>query len=404
MLLITNIGTLATLDKKRDYKCGEIHSAAIVIDDDKIVWCGYQKELPRFRLTKTIDAKECLVLPGLIDCHTHIIFAKARADEFARRMNNESYEQIMSQGGGIMNTVTATRNASDEELYKEALLRADQILAQGTTTIEAKSGYGLTIDDELRILRIIKKVNETHPLDFHATFLGAHVVPTEFKPRAEHYLKMVIGPMLEAVALEKLAIDCDVFCEKGAFSTSDAEQILRRAFALGFGLRMHVQQLGYGDGISLLKKLPIKGISHADFLTAEDLSIIKASCAVVEILPFASLFVRSETKTPARLLLQNGVPLALATDFNPGTGMCHDLVLAARLGITYLGLNVEEALVAITRNAALSLGRSDIGVLALGNKADILITKVKSVNEFFYDWTKSPLRMVIKDGRVICGA
>lgn len=400
MLLINNIGTCATLDSHRDPKLGEIRDAAIVIDDDRIAWCGYEKEMPSFHINKRIDAKKCLVLPGLIDCHAHLIFAKGRADEFARRMNNESYEQIMAAGGGIMNTVQATREASDEELYRLALKRADQILAQGTTTMEAKSGYGLSLEDELRILRLIKKVNEQHPLDLHATFLGAHVVPAEYKQRSKDYVDIIVGPMLEAVAIEKLAIDCDVFCEEGAFSVADAEKILKRACNLGLGLRAHVQQLGHSGGVTLLQKLPIKSISHADFLSAEDVSIIKASGAVVEILPFASLFVRSKAKPPVELLLKADIKLALATDFNPGTAMCHDLLLAARLGITYLGFSVEQALIAITRTAACSLGRDDIGVLRQGNRADMLITNKASVNEFFYDWSNNPIRLVIKNGRL----
>lgn len=301
MLLIHNIATLFSLDESFGSLLGEISDASMLIDGGNIWWCGKAEQMPAVSVTKRLDAKASIVLPGFIDCHSHLIFAGSRADEFSRRMNNESYEDIVQKGGGIMNTVIATREASDEELYSRAYKRASDALHRGTTTLEVKSGYGLTIKDELRILRVVLKLQENHPLDFHATFLGAHTVPKEYKERPSAYVDMVIEPLLREIKAENLAIDCDVFCERGAFSLLDAHQILVRAHELGFGLRAHVQQLSYeSGGVSLLKDLPIKSISHADFLSDEDISLIKEKGCVVETLPFASLFVRTTNHTPVQ--------------------------------------------------------------------------------------------------------
>lgn len=398
MKLVENIKTLLTLKASNDNGLGEINDAAILINEEKIFWCGARKEMPEVQVDETIDAEGHLVLPGLIDCHTHLIFAGSRADEFRRRMNHESYLSIMEKGGGITSTVNRTRQASDEELLVLAKARADKIIKNGVTTLEAKSGYGLSLLDELRALRLIKTLDENHPLDFHPTFLGAHVVPSNFKDTREKYVALVMNEMLVQIARERLAIDCDVFCEKGAFSLDEARRILSFAEKLGLGLRAHVQQLSFSGGISLVKDLPIKSISHADFLSDEDVTLLAKYNTVVEALPFAALFLRSSQITPVMKLKEAGVKLAVATDFNPGSAMCHDLVLAARLAITYFGFSIDDAVLAITAHAAKSLGRADIGVIEENSQADLLITNCKDIAEFFYDWTKHPTEMVIKRG------
>lgn len=402
MLLIDHIGKLLTLavTSSSSHEDGEIADAAILIDGERIFWVGPAADLPNTSVDQQVDAGGCLVMPGLIDCHSHLIFAGNRADEFARRMNQESYQAIMAKGGGIMATVNATRQKSDEELIALAKARADKILSSGVTTLEVKSGYGLNSHDELRILRLIKRLNHTHDLDFHATFLGAHVVPPEYVKDRTKYVDLVVNDMLEHIAAEQLAIDCDVFCEEGAFSPTEAKRILATAHSLGFGLRAHVQQLSHSGGIGLLRDLPIRSISHADFLSVSDIVVIAESGAVVEALPFAGLFLRSQTITPVAQLRSANVSLAIATDFNPGSAMCHDLVLAARLGVTYYGFSLDEAIRGITVNGALALGRNDIGIIKPGNLADILITNCYSLNEVFYDWTKHPAHQVIKRGKI----
>lgn len=398
-MLLNNIGVMATMEPTEGNPLGLIEDASLLVGGDEIVWHGQKGAIPESEIEHEIDCQRCLVIPGLIDCHSHLIFSGSRSHEFAERMQGKSYQAIMKGGGGIMSTVNATRNSSDEELLALALTRARSIQRGGVTTIEAKSGYGLDHENELRILRLLKRLEHEVELTVHPTFLGAHVVPPEFKTKREEYISMLIDELLVQVAEENLAIDCDVFCEQGAFGVDESIRILSRAEELGMGLRAHVQQLSHSHGISLLKDLPLKSISHADYLSEADLAILEGSEAVVEILPIAGLFLRSPQKPPIKLLIDRGVTLAIATDFNPGSAMCHDLVLAARLGVTQYYFDIANALWAITRNAAKSLGRSDIGVIRDGAQADLLITNCHCVEEFFYDWTKHPVEMVIKKGR-----
>lgn len=387
MLLIHNIG----------YCEGHV-DAAILVDGEKIFWIGQEVNLPPVGISQKIDAEKKCVIPGLIDCHSHLIFSGSRCDEFAQRMNNESYQEIMAKGGGIFNTVRSSTMATDEELYDQAKTRASLILQNGVTTLEAKSGYGLCSAQELRSLRILKQLDQDLSIDIHPTFL-AHAIPKEFSKNPSYIHEII--KTLELVVKENLAIDCDIFCEEGAFSLEQSLTILRRAHDLDLGLRAHVQQLGFSDGLKLIEHLPIKSLSHLDFVKDEELLALAKQKTIVEILPFACLFLRSPSITPAKKLKSLGIKMAIATDFNPGSAMCHDLILAARLGVTMFGLNVEDALLAITKNASVSLGRTDIGELKPGMLADIIITNCQSINEIFYDWTKSPIKKVIKRGKLI---
>jgi len=397
MLLVDNIGGLATLS---DGSLSKIADAAVLIDGERIFWCGPKEQLPDVNVDQRIDANGLLVIPGLIDCHTHLLFAGERAQEFASRMRNESYQSIMKKGGGILSTTKAFHQASDQYLLELARKRADQILAQGVTTIEAKSGYGLNLKEELRALKLLNMLNDGHSLDIHPTFLGAHVVPAEYGHARDRYLDL-IDEMLEKIAEHQLAIDCDVFCETGAFSVDETRRILTKANALGLGLKAHLHQLSNTNAISLVLDLPLKSISHADYLAPHDMAILATGKAVVETLPIAALFLRSPVFTPVEELMAVGVKLAIATDFNPGSAMCHDLVLAARLGVTLFRFSVDAALCAITSHAAKALGRDDIGSIARGHLADLVITNCADINEFFYDWTKNPVSYVIKRGKVV---
>lgn len=400
MLLVKNIGQLLTL-QAHDHNLGLIQNAALLIDGDTIFWCGPEKDQPQTKITTTIDANRKLVLPGLIDCHTHLIFAGHRAKEFEWRMAGETYQSIMQRGGGIMSTVKATRAASDEELFVLARQRADAFLHKGVTTVEVKSGYGLSFEHELRLLRLLKRLNNSHQLDIHGSFLGAHVVPLECKAHPQLYIDSIVHEMLPAVAAEKLAIDCDVFCEKGAFSLAETRQIFSAAQALGFGLRAHLEQLSHQGSAILLDEYPIKSISHADFLSLKDIKTVAKHGCVVEILPIAALFLRAKTTPPVEALRDAGVKIAIATDFNPGSAMCDDLLLAARLGVTLMGVSISDAIKSITINAATSLGRNDIGLISSGAKADILLTNCDDIGELFYDWTKHPAQLTIKNGQPV---
>lgn len=398
MLLIDNIGQLLSLDGQ---DLGLIKNAAILIEGTQIFWCGPKEKLPAVAINGVIDAQNKLVVPGLIDCHSHLIFAGNRSLEFQWRMAGETYQSIMARGGGIMSTVNQTRSASDEELLRLASTRADAMLEKGVTTLEAKSGYGLSFEHELRSLRLLKKLNESHQIDIHASFLGAHVIPAEFKTSPEAYVAALVNEMLPAIAAEKLALDCDVFCETGAFSLIQTRKILAKAHELGLGLRVHLEQLSHQGTTILLDEFPIKSISHGDFLSEGDTKKIAAHGCVVEILPIAALFLRAKTLPPVAAMMREGVKVAIATDFNPGSAMCDDLVLAARLGVTLMGVSIAEAIKSITINAAIALGRNDIGLIRPGNKADILLTNCDDMSELFYDWTKHPARLIIKNGQPV---
>ena len=259
MLLIKNISNLETLNDS----VGTIKDAAVLVENGKVFWCGTKADLPDVEISKTIDAQKKLVMPGLIDCHTHLVFAGSRAGEFSRRMNNESYLSIMKDDGGIMATVRKTRSADEETLFNDAKLRLDKIILSGVTTIEAKSGYGLNVNDEVKILKVLKKLNEKHRIDIHSTFMGAHAIPSEYADSPSKYVDLIIKVLLPMVCEEKLAIDCDIFCEHGAFDISDSKTILKTAQDLGLGLRAHIQQLGHSGGVNLLDEFKFKSISHS---------------------------------------------------------------------------------------------------------------------------------------------
>lgn len=400
MLLIDTIGQLLCMTGGKD-GLGLINNAAMLIDGAQIHWCGPQADVPKVAISETLHANNKVVLPGLIDCHSHALFAGHRAQEFQWRMAGESYQSIMARGGGIMSTVHATRLASDEELFWALEKRADAMLNKGVTTLEVKSGYGLSLEHEVRMLSLLKKLNQNHVLDIHPTFLGAHVVPIEHKDKPQDYVDIIINEMLPTIAQDRLAVDCDVFCEKGAFSIEDTRRIFEKAKELGFGLRAHLEQLSCQGSLELLSEFPLKSISHAEFITIQDCERLAHHNCIVELLPIAALFVRAGHLPPVKALTEAHVKLAVATDFNPGSGMCDDLILAARLGVTLMGLSIPDACKAITVHAAQSLGIADRGVLSPGKKADILLTNCDDVSELFYDWTMHPARLTIKNGQLV---
>jgi imidazolonepropionase len=393
VLLIKNIGQLFTATGM-----GVIDNAAILIEQGKIHWCGPLKALPAVNPSETIDAAGRLVLPGLIDCHTHLLFAGSRAGEFKARMENRSYEEIQRSGGGIFSTVRATVDASDSSLLESAVRHVGAMARSGVTTIEVKSGYGLSWASEMRLLRLIKELATLVPVDIHPTFMGAHAIPEEYRKHPESYVDIICRDMLPAIAEQNLARDCDIFCDRGNFDLPQAVRILRTAHTLGLGLKAHVNQLTAGQGLRLIEELPLNSVSHADFLTAQDVAILQAHSAVVEILPFANLFLRVMPQVSAHELQEKGINLAVASNFNPGSAMCHDLVLAARLAVTMLGFSLEQALLGLTAHAAWALNRPDVGQITPGAQADIVIAQAASVEEFFYDWTTNPVKQVIKRG------
>ena len=336
---------------------------------------------------ETIDCQNKVLLPGFIDCHTHLVFAGNRAHEFELRSKGASYSEIMAAGGGIRNTMQATRQASKQELIDLSLPRLARMRSRGVSTVEIKTGYGLSLESELKMLEVIAELRTLQPVELEATFLGAHAVPPEFD--ADSYVKHVIKDMLPAVKSQNIAKHCDVFVEKGAFSVSQARQIFEKAQDLGLRVRIHAEQLSHSGGAKLAAELGALSASHLEYATQEDAKAMAEAGVVAELLPIAQEFLGVTQMASGRMLADQGVKVAVATDCNPGSAMCDDLLLAARLAVTRGGLSCEEALKGITAHAALALGRKDIGVIEPGAKAHWCLLDTSNWVDLFYDWSNS---------------
>jgi imidazolonepropionase len=334
---------------------------------------------------EVLDAGNRVVLPGFVDAHTHPVFAGTRVDEFEQRTAGATYEEIAAAGGGIRSTVRKTRAASEDELFQIAKRRAEWFLRGGTTTIEAKSGYGLSLEDELKMLRVIRRLNATGPLRYVASFLGAHEVPDEYRGRASEYVDLVIDQMLPAVRREQLAEYCDVFCEPSAFDGPSSRRVLEAAQALGFGIRMHADQLTRCGASQLAAEL---GASTADHLEQADESDIRALCGtgVQPVLLPASVYCLGRHKyPPARQMIEAGLAIVLATDFNPGSSPTPSIPFVLSLASTQMRMTPAEAITATTINAAYSLSRGgEIGSLEPGKRADFVVHDLSDYREIGY--------------------
>ncbi|MBM3679613.1 MAG: imidazolonepropionase, partial [Actinobacteria bacterium] len=329
--------------------------------------------------TQIIDAAGGLVTPGLVDPHTHLVFAGDRAHEYALRAKGASYQEIARAGGGIAHTMAMTRKATEEELIALAAPRLDRLLRQGVTTAEVKSGYGLDLDSELKLLRVIRRLDRAHPVDLVPTFLGAHVVPPEHRMDRGRYVHLVVNDMLPEIAREGLAVFCDVFVEDTAFHPDEAALILRAGSALGLKPKLHVDQLSDGGGARLAASVGAVSADHLEHAGPDGIRALAHSGTAAVLLPGATLFLGHATRPPARALLDAGVPVALATDCNPGTCPTENLPLMLTLGMSLLGLSPTEVLRAVTDHAALAIGRADVaGRLAAGRPADLVVFDVPS--------------------------
>jgi imidazolonepropionase len=350
-----------------------------------------------------IDAAGCTVVPGFVDPHTHIVFAGDRGDELERRLGGATYAAIAADGGGIVRTVTATRSASEEVLTAATRQRLDQMLACGTTSCEAKSGYGLTTDSELRQLRVLRSLDHDHPIDIAPTFLGAHEVPPEYRDRRDAYLALVIDEMIPAVAAEGLADWCDVFCEHGAFTPDESRAILRAGMAHGLRPRVHADELARSGGCEVAADVGARSADHLIFVDPAGAERLAEAGVAATLLPIAALYLKLGRFAPARLLIDSGVPVALATDINPGAGLSPSMPFAMTLACFAMDMTIEEALVAATINAAWSIDRAPVaGSLERGKLMDAVV-----VNGTLIDLLRvgSPaLRQVIKRGRIVAGA
>lgn len=386
MPLLRNIGLLATC--RAEGEQDELHAvprAALAWAGGKIVWAGPEAELPeRFRGEEARDAGGRLVIPGLVDCHTHLAFAGWRADEFERRLRGESYLDIAARGGGIAATVRATRAAAEDELLRRCAGFLEQMLALGVTTVECKSGYGLDPDSERKLLRVYRRLAELGPQRIVPTFLGAHVVPPEYRDRRAAYVELLVNQAIPAVAAEGLARCCDVFVEESAFTVEEARRILQAARRAGLAAKVHADQLSAGGGAELAAQVGALSADHLERISEAGIRALREAGVVAVSLPLASLYL-GQPPMPARRLIAAGVRVAVASDFNPGTAPSYHLPLALTLACVAQRMTPAEALKGATIVAARAVGlEGQVGSLEPGKAADFAIVEAPDVAHWLY--------------------
>lgn len=400
-LLLTD-ANIATMDSTIDAAYGAIENAALAIKNGEIVWLGEQSNLPSFDAfaTPTLSIKGQWLTPGLIDCHTHLIFAGSRAEEFEQRLQGVSYEQIAAQGGGIASTVKATRAADHEQLFVDAKDRLNTLLAEGVTTAEIKSGYGLDVENEIKILEVARLLNEHHPIDIKTTFLGAHALPPEYKGRADEYIDLVCTQMLEHVVANNLADAVDVFCENVGFSLAQTKQVFDAATKHNLPVKCHAEQLSNQQGAQLVAEYKGLSADHIEYLDENGVKAMAEAGTVAVLLPGAFYFLRETQLPPIDLLQKYNVPIAIASDFNPGTSPLCSVQLMMNMACTLFRLTPEQALAGVTRNAAQALGLKDRGVLKVGARADIAHWKIGHPAQLSYQFGVNKLLNLWILGRI----
>jgi imidazolonepropionase len=395
---------LATMAPTVPQSYGAIEDGALAIKDDRICWLGLRRDLPRETPTD-IPIYRCdgrWVTPGLIDCHTHLVYGGHRAREFELRLTGVSYEEIARQGGGILSTVNATREASEQALLDATQPRLKALMAEGTTTIEIKSGYGLDIDTEAKMLRVARSLGNTNPVTVATTFLGAHAVPAEYAGRSDDYIEFVCSEALPTIANQGLADAVDAFCENIGFSHSQTERVFQAAQALALPIKLHAEQLSDLGGAQLAANYGALSADHLEYVSEEGVVALATAGVVAVLLPGAFYFLRESKRPPIDLFRKHLVPIAVATDSNPGSSPVSSLLLMLNMACTLFALTPEEAFMGVTRNAARALGMSDaIGTLEVGKKADFVIWDIDHPAELAYRFGFNPCHQVIKDGLTV---
>ncbi len=380
---------------------GLVEDAAIAVSSGRIKWIGPHRDLPPDHADwPIVDFADRLITPGLIDPHTHAIFGGNRAVEFEMRLNGATYEEIARASGGILSTVTATRAASIQDLIQEALPRIDALLAEGVTCIEIKSGYGLDQDTELRMLRAAREIAKQRPVRVRTSFLGAHAVPPEFTGRADAYIDTVCIPTLRAAYAEGLVDAVDGFCEGIAFDTAQIARVFDAARDLGLPVKLHAEQLSNLGGARLAASYGALSADHVEYLDAAGVAAMAEAGTTAVLLPGAFYTLRETQVPPIDLFRKAGVPMALATDCNPGSSPLTSLLLAMNMGCTLFGMTPAEALAGVTRNAARALGLADAGSIAPGQRADLAVWDVSHPAELAYRIGFNPLHARIFGGEV----
>jgi imidazolonepropionase len=383
-----------------------IVDAALAVRDGTIAWLGAARDLPReFEAWPREDLGGAWVTPSLVDCHTHLVYGGHRADEFALRLAGASYEEIAQRGGGIVSTVRATRAADEDALIASAAARLTPLLAEGVGAIEIKSGYGLDLASERKMLRVARALGQRYPVSVYTTFLGAHALPPEFAGRPDAYIDEVCERMLPALADEGLVDAVDVFCERIGFSLAQSERVLEAAQRMRLPVKMHAEQLSLSGGTALAARYRALSADHLEFLDEAGVQAMKEAGTVAVLLPGAYYFIRETQLPPIELLRRHGVPIALATDSNPGTSPATSLLAMLNLGCTLFRLTVPEVLQGVTRHAARALGRGERhGELAPGRQADFVAWSVSTLAELAY-WIGRPLAArVVRSGATVHAA
>ncbi len=393
----------ATMQADAGVPYGLIEDAAVVVQGGMLHWVGSRKDLSPELLSScafTIDAQGALITPGLIDCHTHLVYGGNRAGEFEQRLNGASYEDIARAGGGIASTVKATRAATQVELIAQSTPRLKALLAEGVTTVEIKSGYGLALEHEIKTLRVARGLSTAHPVWVCTTFLGAHAVPPEFAGRSDDYVDTVLK-MLPVVSAEGLVDAVDAFCERIGFSVTQTEKVFQAARALGLPVKLHAEQLSDSGGAELAARYQALSCDHLEWLSDAGIRAMAQAGTTAVLLPGAFYFLRETRLPPIAKLRSAGVRIAIATDCNPGSSPCTSLLLMLNMACTLFRLTPEEALAGVTRHAAAALGLSDRGVLAAGMRADFVLWDVQSPAELSYAFGSNPRLQTVFNGQVI---
>ncbi|EMT44817.1 imidazolonepropionase [Anoxybacillus flavithermus AK1] len=405
--LIVNIGQLLTMEGDGPVKGEQMKSlpliehAALGIKNGRVAWIGSNEEAEKMSASYIIDAEGKLVTPGLVDPHTHLVFAGSREHELSLKQQGISYLDILKQGGGILSTVRATRAASEEELYEKARGHLDRILSYGVTTVEAKSGYGLDVETELKQLRVAKRLNETHPVEVVSTFLGAHAIPLEYQNHPDAFLQQMVD-LMDVMKRERLAEFVDIFCETGVFSVEQSRIFLQQAKEKGFAVKIHADEIDSLGGTELAVEVGAVSADHLVGASIAGIHQLAHSNTIAVLLPGTSFYLGKGTYANARAMIDQGAAVALATDFNPGSSPTENLQFIMTLAALYLRMTPEEIWHAVTINAAYAVNRGhEAGRIMIGRKADIVLWEAPNYMYVPYHYGINHVRMVLKNGKVV---
>lgn len=402
-ILITNarLATMVRGDGEADKSIGIIENAALAIDGGKIIWIGSNNDITEKNLSsakKIIDVDNAWLTPGLIDCHSHVVHGGNRAGEFSMRLEGASYEEIARAGGGIISTVTATRSASEDELIAQALPRVDALMDSGVTTLEIKSGYGLNCDVECRMLRAARRIASERNIDIKTTFLGAHALPVEYKGNSDGYIDLICNEMLPKAHEEGLVDAVDAFCEGIAFSTDQVRRVFNCARDLGLPVKLHAEQLSDLKGSILAAEFDAISIDHLEYVGQDGVEAMVKSGSVAVILPGAFYYLNETRKPPIEAFRNAAVPMAVATDANPGSSPVYSLLNAMNMACVLFSMTPAETLIGVTRIASQALGLDDRGILAVGKRADLACWSIDDPAELSYAIGSNPLMWAMVAG------